>query len=470
MITLVNISFVMMPPLQFILHEIIVVRKSECRVQFHSHIRCRDLNCSAAVVPCFIYHSLQKLAFKNGWNEEIDSDVLDSMYDVYESVTGKYGTKVDLDNFKDVADAINDAMYMKGDMKHKYEYVFGKIAQAVSRSTVVDPSASSELDELIEEQKEAFKELERKKELSSGPAEPSFNDIIAMRNSSAPKKKFAVEENLDEYRQKTTGLNASKWFMIGHDDSVEIQKLRKASNELEKALETKSFLVDSKMIDAYKASMAYQQKVRKQAGIPFSNKDWKPRSGVGQKRYEAAKNIEEICKKWISPDIIKRTEEAAKKESREYMIKKKAENYTSANIIPKMMSEAQSKLKKSAAKLDKNGDCTGCAKDVARVLAVRSVIDSINSALKRKSEPINKVEFIKAVKIRTAAYMERDDFKYMISGMTPKKAVESSKNNGGMLKEKLSAAGKELSKLQKQVERTKSEPILEKRRVSVLGG
>ena len=62
MITLVNISFVMMPPLQFILHEIIVVRKSEWRVQFHSHIRCRDLNCSAAVVPCFIYHSLQKLA------------------------------------------------------------------------------------------------------------------------------------------------------------------------------------------------------------------------------------------------------------------------------------------------------------------------------------------------------------------------------------------------------------------------
>lgn len=140
------------------------------------------------------------------------------------------------------------------------------------------------------------------------------------------------------------------------------------------------------------------------------------------------------------------------------------------SLLHKMMSEAQSKLKKSAAKLDKNGDCTGCAKDVARVLAVRSVIDSINSAPKRKSEPINKVEFIKAVKIRTAAYMERDDFKYMISGMTPKKAVESSKNNDGMLKEKLSAADKELSKLQKQVERTKSEPILEKRRVSVLGG
>lgn len=175
----------------------------------------------------------------------------------------------------------------------------GKIAQAVSHSTVVDPSASSELDELIEEQKEAFKELERKKELSSGPAEPSFNDIIAMRNSSAPKKEFAVEENLDEYRQKTTGLNASKWFMIGHDDSVEIQKLRKASNELEKALETKSFLVDSKMIDAYKASMAYQQKVRKQAGIPFSNKDWKPRSGVGQKRYLNIINVWLPCGSWL---------------------------------------------------------------------------------------------------------------------------------------------------------------------------
>ncbi len=63
--------------------------------------------------------SFKQLAFKNGWNEEIDSGVLDSMYDVYESVTGKYGNKVDLDNFKDVEDAINDAKEDRGSGKER---------------------------------------------------------------------------------------------------------------------------------------------------------------------------------------------------------------------------------------------------------------------------------------------------------------------------------------------------------------
>ena len=49
------------PPLQLILHKIMVMRKSERRVQLDAHIRCRDLNCSAAVVPCLIYHTLQEL-------------------------------------------------------------------------------------------------------------------------------------------------------------------------------------------------------------------------------------------------------------------------------------------------------------------------------------------------------------------------------------------------------------------------
>ena len=43
--------------LQLILHEITIMNKSEIRIQFNAHVRCRDLYSSTSIIPCIIYNA-----------------------------------------------------------------------------------------------------------------------------------------------------------------------------------------------------------------------------------------------------------------------------------------------------------------------------------------------------------------------------------------------------------------------------
>ena len=238
----------------------------------------------------------------------------------------------------------------------------------------------------------------------------------------------STEEDRLKFKSITTGLKSNAWYMSRHKDSQEIENLRIAVKNVsfsihERGMGSTAPDADTRamLLEAYKASVAYQEKLRREANASHSNKNWKPKSGVGKERYLSAQQIEEYARKYIADDI-----EAYELEQREKDLserfgkigdKKGTDTIPMNSVIAKSIAEAQKDLDKPEVKNAQNArDISGA---LAHILAARMVGEIYTPHLDKKGQlpehgRYSSEAYERDVKAVTLRLEQRSDFQKML--------------------------------------------------------
>ena len=197
------------------------------------------------------------------------------------------------------------------------------------------------------------------------------------------------------------------------------------------------------LLEAYKASIKYQNEKMTAAGADPTDSTWEPKSQMGKDRFRSARRIEELAKEFIMDDIMAYEKETVYNEERMREANKVKEisgrKLKSESYEGKAYSEALDDLK---AKHD--NDQFDLSKEVAKLMSVKLVSDAYSS-MKIKVTEKNAQKFKNDIDLAANDLMERKDFRKMMSDNSRKKIYDFAVQDGGkMLLPMLSKASKSI--------------------------
>ncbi|WP_028509347.1 hypothetical protein [Ruminococcus sp. NK3A76] len=269
----------------------------------------------------------------------------------------------------------------------------------------------------------------------------------------------------------TKGLNtqpgSANIFQRNHKDSQSIIDLREKTEAFENSLRGvgEPAMADPNvrkaLLEAYKASVKYQNEKMTQAGADMYDNKWEPRLPMGKERFRAARRIEELAKEFIMDDImaLEKQAEYDLNSTSKYVDRAKeakrvsSQKFSDKSYEGKAYNEAVNDLKTQHD--EGSFDLSGA---IAKVMAVKMVAD-IYKTHKMVLNHKTVKEFNQMVKHTAADLQNRDDFKYMIKKNSRRDLYNAAMEDGGKrLLPKLASARKALEPKAKPITTEQPKP------------
>jgi len=295
------------------------------------------------------------------------------------------------------------------------------------------------------------------------------NPLMRRQHGAEPVDTFKRAEVMQHIQTQLKDMRATNLYLfnhkykIGHSNSKEFLEMNNSLKEMNKvANATKDPMLEDEnfkeaFLKAYKANLAYVNQKRKDANVADDNLDWQPKSNLGQRRYNAAKNFIKMAEQLI-PDVI-----AADKQ-RELDERKAALEEPEKNLDIKAGGYEEECLKQCKNTIKERGKQCGllisiygkgapkdAEEDFRASLAESIAIKTVGHFYKECEESGIEIpkgnalieDFDKRVAQATAGIMAREDFNYLVEHNTPAVLTQfATVGNGNRLLQQLSEAGK----------------------------
>ena len=255
-----------------------------------------------------------------------------------------------------------------------------------------------------------------------------------------------TEKDRQKFKELVRGVRSKAWAIRNHKDSEEIKNLRDAVSDVSIAMYQRSTNeattpeadIRAKLLEAYKASVAYQTKIRKAAKVAHDNATWEPNSGYGQERYRAARLMEMYARKYIGPDIeayeLNQREKDINtqlgKVTEELPTPKTKDSIPKKSLIAETIAAVQTDF--SDPKVMKVKDTHQISKQLAHVLAARIVgeiyaphVDKMGSLPSKGRYSADR--YMRDVKTATKKLSERPDFQKLLDTVSVEDAIALAK-------------------------------------------
>ena len=301
-----------------------------------------------------------------------------------------------------------------------------------------DPFATT-----LREKYTKLKELNENYDYNKGPIGNDADYKMKFEEVKVLEKGFEIKKAGEKQFDEQLGLLNStpkSIFQRNHQDSAEIIALREKTQELQKM--NKDFAPGSgynsinddpeyqqKLLEAYKASIAYQKKVAKSN---FGKEGWEPSSDMGKDRYKGALAVEALAKKVI-PELI--VSDMNLEEQRKDIERTGKSDYD--NIYK----ETAAELKKSQSKAQgepKRAEEVELARQnnvdkLARLIAIKTVNKHYETAIKKgaTNEIASRSAFSQDVTQYAKEIKKREDFRRMIKDNPMDKLIAAATEKDG---------------------------------------